>query len=193
MNTKRIGSIDVICGPMFSGKSTELLRRIRRVLTTKKKCVLITPKKTERYGIDTLCTHDNSIITDKNINTVVVKESIEDLTFNESEFDTIFIDEAQFIDGVCEFVINNSRRGLNVVVSCLDMDFKTDPFTNVSYLLSIAHNVKKLHSLCYYCCNKASYSERLTESKEVFLVGTNAEYRACCKDCFDFDKFKNKE
>ena len=183
-----VGKIEVICGPMFASKTGELLKRIRRLLVTNKKCALITYKKDTRYDENgLLCTHDQIKAPDnENLITISTGEPIDKLLL--SDVDTVFIDEGQFMKGLIDFTISNSKNGTNVIISALDMDFRGNPFGEIPHLLCIAHSLKKLTAICYKCNGEAHYSERFTDEQDEEVIGGSDKYRACCKDCFMFGK-----
>lgn len=183
-----VGKLDVICGPMWSGKSSEMLRRLRRKLTIKKKCILITPEKDIRYGKTTLCTHNlESPKDDANLKKLIFSRDKDINSFEvDKDVDSIFIDEGQFLDNLliplCDKFI---KLGVNITISTLDMTSKREPWSpEISHLLSICNNTVKLQALCYNCGKKASYSECFTNETEKEVIGGADKYRACCGDCF---------
>ncbi len=179
--------------------TSEIVRRVNRSLYIKKRCIIITPAK-ERYGTSKLCTHDlhKTEENEDNLKQIVIDFSIgeEHKIYQEilekKETDVIFIDEAQFIPNLVDTCSKFVENGINVIVSALDMDYRTEPFTEIALLMAKANSVLKLDALCYKCGGKASYSERFSDDVGVECVGGSDKYRACCKDCFDFDKVKNK-
>lgn len=197
----KYGKLEVICGPMWSGKSSELLKRLRKHLIIKKECVLIIPDIETRYGEKTLCTHDKETPKEsENLTKKVVKKDVKGITITWNHLidyeelsihlstDVVFIDEGQFFPNlinICEMLVKN---GKNVIVAALDMDYKKKPFKHIATLMAKANNVTKLHALCHKCGKKAYYSERFSEETEKEVVGGSDKYRSCCIECFDHDK-----
>ena len=174
------GSIEVICGPMFSGKTEELLRRLNRVRFTNLNIAVFKPQIDTRY--------DNEKIVSHNSNTflaIPIKNPFEILSLTKNA-DVIGIDEAQFFNHdlieVCNKAANNGKR---VIITGLDMDFLGKPFTIIPDLLAIAEKITKLNAICVDCGNTASYSFRITEKKSLIQLGEKKEYKPLCRSCFN--------
>ena len=173
------GSIEVICGSMFSGKTEELLRRLKRAEFAKLKISVFKPQVDIRYDNKQVVSHDeNKIIS------TPVKFPSEILTLvNESK--VIAIDEAQFFDSdlisVCNTLANSGKR---VIVAGLDMDFLGNPFGVMPQLLAIAEDITKVHAICIDCGSIANHSFRLTKNKELVQLGQKNEYKPLCRECF---------
>ncbi len=178
----RSGSIEVICGSMFSGKTEELIRRLKRVMIANLRVEIFKPTVDTRYDETKIVSHDSNSISSK-----PVKKSTDILTICESiEVDVVGIDEAQFFDmelvQVCEQL---ALKGIRVIIAGLDMDFKGRPFGPMPHLLSAAEYVTKVHAICQVCGNLATHSYRLiNDDSEVFL-GEKSEYEPRCRNCYN--------
>ena len=173
------GSIEVICGSMFSGKTEELLKRLNRVKFAKFKISVFKPQLDTRYNNKKIVSHDSNEIL-----AIPIKSPSEILTYF-SESDVIAIDEAQFFNAdliaVCDTI---AKKGKRVIVSGLDMDFLGKPFGIMPSLLAVADKVTKLHAICSDCGNTANYSFRLTKNKSLIELGKKDEYKPLCRKCF---------
>lgn len=179
----RHGWIEVICGSMFSGKTEELIRRLKRVKIANLSWILFKPEIDKRY-------HDQDVVShDANSLKAIPVSNSSDILKNANGLDVIAIDEAQFLDDtlveVCEKLVNEGKR---VIVAGLDMDFKGMPFGPVPQLLSIADYITKLHAICVKCGNMASRSYRKTTEKGQLLVGKNEIYEPRCRSCSQLPK-----
>ena len=174
-----IGWIEVICGSMFSGKTEELIRRVKRAKLAKQKIKIFKPKKDIRYGKKKVTSHDLNSIKSK-----PVSKSSQILKLSES-FEVIGIDEAQFFDGeivnVCNQLANSGKR---VIVAGLDMDFKGNPFGPMPNLLAIAEYVTKVHAVCSKSGKMASYTHRIVDNDELILLGDIKKYQALSRKEF---------
>ncbi len=174
------GSIEVICGPMFSGKTEELLRRLNRVKFTKLKVSVFKPKIDTRYDDEKIVSHDSSTFI-----ATPIKNPSEILSLIEKS-EVVAIDEAQFFNNelieVCNEAANNGKR---VIVTGLDMDFLGKPFSVMPYLLAIAENITKLNAICVDCGDIANYSFRITKQKSLIQLGEKKEYKPLCRKCFN--------
>lgn len=175
-------SIEVVCGSMFSGKTEELLRRIRRAQIAKLKVQLFKPTIDQRYSADHIQSHDAS-----KQPSMVVSRSSEVLEKLEDNTRVVGIDEAQFFDaGIVEVVQKLAFRGIQVVVAGLDTDFRGLPFGPMPALLCIAESVTKLHAVCMVCGKPACRSQRLTrDNPNEVLVGAQEHYEARCRFCHE--------
>ena len=177
--SQRSGWIEVICGSMFSGKTEELIRRLKRAKIANQKVEVFKPTVDHRYDKKRVVSHDaNTILS------VPVNHSTDILDKVEG-FSVVGIDEAQFFDQelpeVCEKL---ALRGIRVLVAGLDMDFRGVPFGPMPNLLAMAEYVTKLHAICKHCGNLATHSYRLTNDDEQVLIGESQSYEARCRTCF---------
>lgn len=191
----KTGIIEVICGPMFSGKTSELVRQIQLSLISKIEIVAFKPKIDNRYKSDEICTNDGYCI-----KSVVVEKSVEILDYiknNERKFEKIFIDEAQFFDEKIVEVINylTKEKGIDVVLAGLAQDFKGSPFGQMPLILGMAQKIKTLTSICTHekedgriCGKPAYFTQRLIDGKAasfnspIILVGGTDSYTARCEE-----------
>ena len=176
---QRSGWIEVICGSMFSGKTEELIRRLRRAKFANQRVEIFKPVVDSRYDDDNVVSHDANVILSN-----AVHRSVEILN-KAAEVDVIGIDEAQFFDEeivrVCQTL---AVRGLRVIVSGLDMDFKGQPFGPMPDLLAIAEYITKLHAICPHCGSLATHSYRLSEESETVVLGEKDKYEPRCRICY---------
>lgn len=186
---QRSGWIEVICGSMFSGKTEELIRRIKRAKIAHQKSIIFKPKSDTRYDEEHVVSHDeNAILSVPIENSSKVWDLLEDAS-------VIGIDEAQFFDmglvKVCEKLALQGRR---VIIAGLDMDFLGNPFGPIPNLLAIAEYITKVHAICPHCGNLATHSYRLSTEKEQVVLGEKDKYEPRCRICYtmgnilDFNK-----
>ena len=174
-----IGWIEVICGSMFSGKTEELLRRIKRAKIAKQKIKIFKPKKDVRYDKKKVISHDQNSIKSKPVSNPgkIIKLS--------EKFEVIGIDEAQFFDDSLVDVCNElANLGKRVIVSGLDMDYKGKPFGPMPNLLAIAEYVTKVHAVCSKSGKMASYTHRIVDSDDLILLGDTKKYQALSRKEF---------
>lgn len=175
------GGIEVICGPMFSGKTEELIRRLRLARIAKLRSQIFKPLLDDRFGRDHIISHINQKYECK-----PVKEASEIIPQVEDQTRVVGIDEAQFftpeIVTVCEKL---AARGIRVIAAGLDQDYLGKPFGVMPQLLAIADEVLKLKAVCILCGAPAPKSQRLTQDKEQIVVGAVEQYEARCRHCFD--------
>ena len=177
-NRKR-GSIEVIAGSMFSGKTEELIRRLKRAKLANQQVEIFKPKIDVRYSNREVVSHDARTIQSTPVETA---SSILLLT---SDIEVVGIDEAQFFDEALVEVCNKlADNGVRVIVAGLDMDFKGIPFGPMPGLLAIAEEVTKVHAICMRCGSLASYSFRLADSDKKVLLGEKDNYEPLCRECF---------
>lgn len=179
------GGIEVICGSMFSGKSEELIRRVRRVQIARKRIEIYKPKIDNRYHVQYIYSHNGS-----KMEATCVEYAKEILNLTKEETDVIAIDEAQFFDKeivkVCQLLAD---RGKRVIVAGLDQDFRGKPFGPMPELLAVAEYVDKLHAICMVCGRTASRTQRMVNGKPAdyndptILIGANESYEARCRHC----------
>ena len=176
---KRKGSIEVICGSMFSGKTEELIRRLKRAKIAKQKVEIFKPEVDNRYHEEAVVSHDSNQIH----STPVPASANIPLLINDEQ--VVGIDEAQFFDmelvGVCNQLAN---QGIRVIVAGLDMDFKGKPFGPIPALLATAEYVTKVHAICVRCGNLANRSHRISKEEKLVMLGETESYEPLCRDCF---------
>ncbi|MBP6756596.1 MAG: thymidine kinase [Bacteroidia bacterium] len=174
------GWIEVICGSMFSGKTEELIRRLKRAQFAKQKIEIFKPQIDTRYHEENVVSHQGNEI----LSTPVSSSSTILLLAN--DVDVIGIDEAQFFDleliNVCNQLANS---GVRVIVAGLDMDYKGNPFGPMPGLLASAEYVTKVHAICMNCGGLAHISHRKTEETNLVLLGETDSYEPLCRDCFN--------
>eukprot|EP00743_Colponemidia_sp_Colp-15_P008148 GILK01008837.1.p1 GENE.GILK01008837.1~~GILK01008837.1.p1 ORF type:complete len:250 (+),score=42.40 GILK01008837.1:28-777(+) len=176
------GHIELIFGPMFSGKTTELIRRIRRYNHAKKKCLIIKSAKDLRYGDDEAAyTHDKEKMK------AIPAVRLFDIEHTAKEYNCIGIDEGQFFPDVVEFAEQFANQGKTVVVAALDATFERKPFGSVLQLIPLAESVTKLTSVCMICNGEASFTKRTTSDKQVELIGGSDVYMSVCRSCFHLE------
>ena len=174
-----IGWIEVICGSMFSGKTEELLRRVKRAKIAKQKIKIFKPKKDVRYDKKKVISHDQNSIKSKPVS------NPGKITKLSEKFEVIGIDEAQFFDDSLVDVCNElANLGKRVIVSGLDMDFKGKPFGPMPNLLAIAEYVTKVHAVCSKSGKMASYTHRIVDSDDLILLGDTKKYQALSRKEF---------
>lgn len=173
------GSIEVICGSMFSGKTEELIRRLRRAQLTKLAVEIFKPAMDTRYHHADVTSHDSN-----SIPSTPVDHSSMILQLG-STANVVGIDEAQFFDEELPNVCNKlANGGIRVIVAGLDMDFRGHPFGPIPALMAIAEQVTKLHALCVRCGAPANYSYRITTDDQKLLLGEKDSYEPRCRACF---------
>jgi thymidine kinase len=174
------GSIEVITGSMFSGKTEELIRRLRRAQFAGLKVEIFKPSLDNRYSETRVVSHD-----DKSIISTPVDNASAILLFV-GNVDVVGIDEAQFFDSSIVEVCNKlADDGIRIVVAGLDMDFMGKPFGPMPALLAIAEYVTKVHAICMRCGNLAQYSFRKSEEEQVVLIGEKNLYEPLCRKCYN--------
>lgn len=176
---ERRGWIEVICGSMFSGKTEELIRRLKRARIAHLKTEIFKPSVDVRYDRLNVVSHDSNVIPSTPI------DSAQSILLLAQQVDVVGIDEAQFFDkeivGVCEQL---ALRGIRVVVAGLDMDFSGKPFGPMPDLLAIADYITKLHAICVKCGNIASISHRKVADESQLLLGEKDLYEPRCRYCW---------
>ncbi len=174
------GWIEVIVGSMFSGKSEELIRRLRRARIARQKVQVFKPKIDDRYSKAEIVSHS-----DMRHDSVTVETAAELLTRVAPDTDVVGIDEGQFFDAELVDVVNSlANRGTRVIIAGLDQDFTGKPFEPMPQLLSIAEFITKTHAICVKCGETANYSQRTFESEALVEVGASGKYEARCRRCF---------
>jgi len=174
------GSIEVICGSMFSGKTEELIRRLRRALIAKQNVEIFKPKTDTRYDENSVVSHDLNSIQSTPV------ENAASILLLSSNTEVVGIDEAQFFDDELPDVCNTlANRGIRVIIAGLDMDFQGKPFGPMPVLMSIAEVVNKVHAVCLQCGGPATYSYRTVPSESKILLGEKESYEPRCRTCFN--------
>jgi thymidine kinase len=178
-NFKRSGWIEVIVGSMFSGKTEELIRRLKRAEIAKLNVEIFKPKVDVRYSEEDVVSHDEKAIrstpVDMSANILLMANNV----------DVIGIDEAQFFDnGIVEVCNKLADQGIRVIVAGLDMDFLGKPFGPIPGLMATAEYVTKVHAICTRCGNLAQYSYRFSKSDKLVLLGETDEYEPLCRLCY---------
>jgi len=178
--TPRAGWIEVICGSMFSGKTEELIRRLKRAKFAKQKVEIFKPSIDVRYDKEKVVSHDSREI----LSTPVPASS--NILLLTSDVDVVGIDEAQFFDSelprVCTQLANS---GIRVIVAGLDMDFRGKPFGPMPDLLSIAEYITKVHAICLGCGSLAQYSHRTVSGDKQVMLGETESYQPLCRTCYN--------
>jgi len=183
----RKGWIEVICGSMFSGKTKELIRRLKRAKFAKLKVEIFKPQIDNRYHEDEVVSHDRNSIS----STPVPASS--NILLLANDIDVVGIDEAQFFDDEIVNVCNQlASQGVRVVVAGLDMDFMGKPFGPMPALLATAEYITKVHAICVDCGDLAHHSYRFTENNDLVLVGEQESYRPLCRKCFTSNQLKKE-
>ena len=177
---QRSGWIEVICGSMFSGKTEELIRRLRRAQFANQKIMVFKPRKDVRYDEKAVVSHDEN-----SLDSHPIENSREMLSIDRN-VQVIGIDEAQFFDmdlpEVCEKL---AILGMRVIIAGLDMDFKGRPFGPMPALLAKAEYVTKVHAICPHCGNLATHTYRLSDEQELVVLGETDKYEPRCRVCYN--------
>lgn len=174
------GWIEVVCGSMFSGKTEELIRRLRRAQFANQKILLVKPRIDDRY-------HENDVVSHQgtSFQAICVDESTDILKLWSNE-KVVAIDEAQFFDdGLVDVCSKLAEKGVRVILAGLDMDFKGRPFGPMPQLLCAAEYVTKVHAICVSCGNLAQFSHRTVEASQQVLVGAVEQYLPLCRACYN--------
>lgn len=173
------GTVEVICGSMFSGKTEELLRRLKRAKIAKQSVEIFKPKIDVRFSVEEIVSHDKNSI----LSTPVDHSS--NILLLSSEVQVVGIDEAQFFDaGLVNVCQQLADQGVRVIVAGLDMDFKRVPFGPMPGLCAIADDVTKVHAICVKCGSLANYSHRIVAGDKQVMLGEIEEYKPLCRGCY---------
>jgi thymidine kinase len=179
--TGNLGWIEVICGPMFSGKSEELIRRLRRAMIARKRVQVFKPQLDDRYSLDEIVSHG-----DVRMKSEVIETAADILTRLDWRTEVLGIDEANFLgQELIEVVGKLADSGKQVIVSGLDTDYMGRPFPPIPELLSLAESITKTLAICMRCGNPAKHTQRLVASDELIVVGAAGMYEARCRRCFE--------
>lgn len=177
--TRRRGGIEVVCGSMFSGKTEELIRRMKRAQFAKQKVEIFKPTIDVRYSEKDVVSHDNNVIQSTPV------DSSQNILLLADDIDVVGIDEAQFFDmGIVDVCNQLASRGIRVIVAGLDMDYKGVPFGPMPALMAIAEDVYKTHAICVHCGDLAYISHRLVSSEKRVLLGETESYEPLCRSCY---------
>jgi len=175
----RPGRIEVVCGSMFSGKTEELIRRMRRAQFARQRVEIFKPAIDTRYSDEDVVSHDQTHIPSTPI------DSSASILLLASNIDVVGIDEAQFFDmGLVEVCNELANRGVRVIIAGLDMDYKGIPFGPIPALCAVADDVTKVHAICVRCGNLAYVSHRKVDNDRRVLLGETAEYEPLCRECY---------
>ena len=186
--TKQKGHIELICGSMFSGKTEELIRRLKRAKIAKQKVEIFKPKIDVRYDETNVVSHDANFI-----HSTPVSLSSEIISLSK-DVDVIGIDEAQFFDeNLPEVCREIADRGIRVIIAGLDIDYLGKPFGCMPQLLATAEYVTKVHAICMNCGDLAHYSHRIVEGSSRILLGEQESYIPLCRTCYNRERKKKDE
>jgi thymidine kinase len=173
------GIIEVITGSMFSGKTEELIRRLKRARFARQKVEIFKPVVDTRYASDEVVSHDDHSIPSSSV------ENSGTILLLSSDVEVVGIDEAQFFDkGLIEVCSKLADQGIRVIVAGLDMDFKGQPFGPMPAIMAIADYVTKVHAICVRCGQVAQFSHRLVPVEKQILLGEKSEYEPLCRECY---------
>ncbi|GAB1421482.1 thymidine kinase [Anaerolineales bacterium] len=179
----RYGRIELVCGSMFSGKTEELIRRVRRAIIAKQKIQVFKPGMDHRYGITVVASHNG-----QEVEAVPVNSSSEIIGLLRDDTTVVALDEIQFFDASITKVVQQlANNGIRVIAAGLDMDFRGEPFGQMPQLMCIAEEVTKLHAICMDCGEAASFTQRLVDGRPAFyddpiiLIGAKESYEARCR------------
>tara|TARA_R110001592_G_scaffold138519_1_gene357865 strand:+ start:3253 stop:3831 length:579 start_codon:yes stop_codon:yes gene_type:complete len=177
--TKKKGWIEVVCGSMFSGKTEELIRRMKRAQFAKQKVEIFKPEVDTRYDEEKVVSHDAN-----EIHSTPVPSS-SNILILANNVDVVGIDEAQFFDDELVNVCNQlANSGVRVIVAGLDMDFKGKPFGPMPKIMACAEYVTKVHAICMKCGDLANHSFRFSENEKLVELGETESYEPLCRQCF---------
>src|SRR5258707_5378954 len=183
MNAMRgnLGWIEVICGPMFSGKSEELIRRLRRAEIARQRVQIFKPIIDQRYASDQIVCHDEGRLHAEAVNNAMEVQAKLDV-----RTEVIGIDEAQFLgEAMIDFVVRLADMGKRVLIAGLDTDYLGRPFHPMPELLAVADEITKTLAICMQCGNPAKHTQRLIVSDDLIVVGATGMYEARCRRCFE--------
>ncbi|XP_077980452.1 thymidine kinase, cytosolic-like [Glandiceps talaboti] len=172
------GQIQVIFGPMFSGKTTELIRRIKRFQIANHSCLIIKYAKDDRYDKNGVATHD------REVKAAISANELHEVKNTALKYDVIGIDEGQFFPDCVEFSEEMADKGKKVIVAALDGTFQRKGFGNILNLVPLAESVIKLNAVCMHCYSEAAYTKRIGAETAVEIIGGTDKYLAACRDCY---------
>ena len=186
---KKAGSIEVICGSMFSGKTEELIRRMKRAQFAKQTVEIFKPCIDVRYSEDKVVSHDSHSIPSTPI------QSPAQMLEMSNDVEVVGIDEAQFFDNsLIEVVQSLANRGVRVIIAGLDTDFMGKPFGPMPALMAVAEDIQKVHAICVRCGSPANHSHRRSKNDQLVVLGEKDIYEPLCRHCFNaaIESEKNK-
>jgi thymidine kinase len=176
---KKLGSIEVITGSMFSGKTEELIRRLKRAKIARLRVEIFKPAIDTRYAATEVVSHDENSILSTSV------ENSGNILLLTGDVDVIGIDEAQFFDqGLVDVCTSLANIGIRVIVAGLDMDYKGKPFGPIPELMAVADYITKVHAICMRCGDVAQFSHRLSKDEKLVFLGEKDEYEPLCRSCF---------
>lgn len=176
---KKSGSIEVITGSMFSGKTEELIRRLKRAKIARLKVEIFKPAIDKRFSEVEVVSHDENAIMSTPVDTSG------NILLLAGDVDVIGIDEAQFFDnGLVEASVALANQGIRVIIAGLDMDFKGKPFGPIPGLMAVADHITKVHAICMRCGNVAQFSHRFSQAGKLVLLGEKNQYEPLCRSCY---------
>lgn len=179
--TGNVGWIEVICGPMFSGKSEELMRRLRRAMIARKRVQVFKPMLDDRYSLDEIVSHSDIRMKSQALNHA--REMLAQLDWRT---EVVGIDEANFFGPELVAIASQlADSGKQVILAGLDTDYMGRPFPPVPELLSLAESITKVLAICMRCGNPAKHTQRMVESNDLIMAGAAGMYEARCRRCFD--------
>jgi thymidine kinase len=179
--TGNLGWIEAICGPMFSGKSEELIRRLRRSMIARKRVQVFKPLLDDRYSSDEIVSHN-----DLRLKSQAVQSASEILPNLDSRTEVVGIDESNFFGPeLVEVATYLADSGKQVIIAGLDTDYMGRPFSPMPDLLTLAESITKTLAICMRCGNPAKHTQRLVESTDLIVVGAGGMYEARCRRCFE--------
>ena len=185
---KKAGSIEVICGSMFSGKTEDLIRRMKRAQFAKQKVEIYKPCIDVRYSEDNVVSHDSHSIPSTPIDSPARMLELS------NDVEVVGIDEAQFFDEtLVETVQTLANRGIRVIVAGLDTDFLGKPFGPMPALMAVAEDIQKVHAICVKCGSPANHSHRLSKNSELVVLGETDIYEPLCRHCYNEAMKEEKE
>lgn len=187
---KKTGWIEVITGPMFAGKSEELIRRVKRLEYAHKKMLVFKPSIDNRYSDSEIVSHSKY-----RTNSINIEKSEDILPYIYDGLDAVIIDEVQFLDeGIIKIADALADKGIRVIVAGLDRDFRGEPFKNIPELLALAEDVTKLTAICMRCGAQATRTQRIVDGKPasyddpIIIVGASESYEPRCRHCHEVKK-----
>ena len=187
---ERRGWIEVICGSMFSGKTEELIRRLKRAKIARQKVEIFKPQIDNRFSAQIVVSHDENAITSTPVTTAA------NILLLAHEVDVVGIDESQFFDmGLIDVCNTLAGQGTRVIVAGLDMDYMGRPFGPIPGLMATAEYVTKVHAICVKCGNLANHSHRISADQKLVMLGEANSYEPLCRYCFrrEMNELKKKK
>ena len=184
---KKAGSVEVICGSMFSGKTEELIRRLKRAQFAKQKVEIYKPCIDVRYSENKVVSHDAHSIHSTPISAPA------DMLQHSNDVEVVGIDEAQFFDETLVDVVQQlANKGIRVIIAGLDTDFLGKPFGPMPSLMAVAEDIQKVHAICVRCGSPANHSHRLTANDQLVVLGEKDSYEPLCRHCYNSAMKGNK-